>query len=76
MLSLTKRTLIDHLPGATALGTVLSAIIDPANSLGPFHVKGDAQLLFHVPFNFLTLGETARAVSVTQALRFLVLQHD
>jgi hypothetical protein len=32
-------------------------------------------LLVHVPFRFFNLGETARAVSVTQALRLLVLQH-
>ena len=40
----------------------------------PLHVKGDAQLVFHVPFNLSKLG-TAPAVSVTQALTFLVLQH-
>ena len=32
----------------------------PRLCLWPFHVKGDAQLLFHVPFNTLKLGETAR----------------
>jgi hypothetical protein len=51
MPSLAKRTLIDYLPGATALGCVLPFVAN---------VKGDAQLLFHVPFKTLTLGETAR----------------
>ena len=38
MLSLTMRNVNPALPRSVLL---------------PFHVKGDAQLLFHVPFNFL-----------------------
>jgi hypothetical protein len=37
-------------------------------------VKGDAYFWFHVPFNFLA-RRNWQAVSVTQALRFLILQH-
>jgi hypothetical protein len=55
MLSLTKRNVFNRIvcPSATALGSMV------------LNVKGDAQLLFHVPFHLSMLGETARAVSVT-----------